>query len=194
MGSIWLSKKAFLYFGGAAIILIGGLIVTLAPYNYFLYSLSENQHRPWTQKDPAGGFYASVEVSVSLRPANESTEVFLDLVIQNNATNELTFVNMTLTSENQLIGPDTVIYEYSENIDLPIGEYTIWFDRVEGSGLIDLGLQQTSDARFWIVVGGSMNIIGIIMGILGYLVPGSFLPSDSDTIVEWGYDEEESSQ
>ena len=194
MGSIWLSKKAFLYFGGAAIILIGGLIVTLAPYNYFLYSLSENQHRPWTQKDPAGGFYPALEVSVSLRPANDTTYVYLDLVFQNNATDEITFVNMSLTTENQLVGPDTIIYEYSENIDLPIGEYTIWFDRVEGAGLIDLGLQQASDARLWIVTGGSMNIIGIIMGILGYLVPGTFLPSDNDTIVEWGYDEEESSQ
>jgi len=194
MGSIWLSKKAFLYFGGAAIILIGGLIVTLSPYNYFLYSLSENQHRPWTQKDPGGGFYPSVEVSVSLRPENDTTLVYLDLVFQNNETNELTFVNMSLSTENQLVGPNTVIYEYSETIDLPIGDYTIWFDRVEGTGLIDLGLQQVSDARLWIVTGGSMNILGIIMGILGYLVPGTFLPSDSDTIVEWGYDKEESSQ
>lgn len=194
MGSIWFSKKAFLYFGGAAIILIGGLIVTLAPYNYFLYSLTGTQHRSWTQRDPADGFYPAVEVSVSLRPYNDTTYVYLDLVFENNATSELTFVNMSLTSENQLIGSDTVIYEYRENIDLPIGDYTIWFDRVEGTGNIDLGLQQASDARIWIVTGGSMNIIGVIMGILGYLVPGTFLPSDSDTIVEWGYEEEDSSQ
>ena len=115
-------------------------------------------------------------------------------MLQNNATDELTFVNMSLSPENQIVGPDTVIYEYSVNIDLPIGDYTIWFDRVEGAGLIDLGLQQASDARVWIVTGGSMNIIGVVMGIAGYLVPGSFLPSDSDTIVEWGYDDEESGQ
>jgi hypothetical protein len=36
-----------------------------------------------------------------------------------------------------------------------------------------------------------MNIIGLVMGIGGYFVAGTFLPTDSDTIVEWGYDEEE---
>ena len=29
------------------------------------------------------------------------------------------------------------------------------------------------------------------MGISGYFVAGSFLPTDSDTIVEWGFDEED---
>jgi hypothetical protein len=46
-----------------------------------------------------------------------------------------------------------------------------------------------SDSRLWITVGGSMNIIGLAMGIAGYFVRGTFLPSDSDTIVEWGYDD-----
>jgi hypothetical protein len=82
-----------------------------------------------------------------------------------------------------------IIYEYSEIIDLPVGNYTVTLENVVGAGNVDLGLNQISDSRVWIVTGGMMNIIGIVMGILGYLVPGSFLPSDSDTIVEWGYDE-----
>jgi hypothetical protein len=189
MGSIWFSKKAFLYFGGVAIILIGGFIVVSSPYHYINYSVSENIHRPWSQWE-ASGYYPQVEISVSLRPSN-STDVFLGLVFVENATLETTIVNMTLTPENQLEGPDVIIYEYSEIIDLPVGNYTVHFDYIEGAGLIDLGLNQISDSRFWIVVGGSMNLIGIFMGILGYFVPGSFLPSDTDTIVEWGYDEEE---
>ena len=192
MGSVWFSKKAFLYFGGVAVILIGGMIVAMSPYHYFNYALSENQQRPWLQKSDAG-YYPELEVSVSLRPSNV-TEVFLDLVFSNNDTLELTFVNMTLGPEHQLEGPDVIIYEYSEVIDLPFGNYTVYFDHVEGAGLIDLGLQQISESRTWIVIGGSMNILGIIMGILGYLVPGTFLPTDSDTIVEWGYDEEKTTQ
>jgi hypothetical protein len=192
MGSVWFSKKAFLYFGGAAIIIIGGLIVAMSPYHYFNYALSENQRRPWLMKSD-GGYYPELEVSISIRPSNE-TIVSLDLVFMNNDTLDLTFVNMTLGPEHQLEGPDVVIYEYSEVIDLSFGNYTVYFDNIEGAGLVDLGLQQISDSRLWIVVGGSMNILGIIMGILGYLVPGSFLPSDSDTIVEWGYDEEDTSQ
>jgi len=192
MGSIWRSKKSFLYFGGLAIILIGGLLVISSPYHYINYNVSENVSRPWEMYD-ASGYYLQVEVSVSLRPTNQ-TEIFLDLVFRDNSTSELTVVNMTLGPEHQIQGPDTVIYEYSEIIDLPIGNYTVRFDRVDGTGNVDLGLNQISDSRFWIVLGGSMNILGIIMGIAGYLVAGTFLPSDSDTIVEWGYDETDSGQ
>ncbi|MGY5860096.1 MAG: hypothetical protein RTU63_12060 [Candidatus Thorarchaeota archaeon] len=192
MGSIWLSKKAFLYFGGVAIILLGGMVVIASPYHYINYSVSENVHRPWSMYD-ASGYYTQVEVSISVRPSNQ-TVVYLDLVIQENLTMDMTFVNMTLGPEHQVIGPEMVIYEYSEIIDLPVGNYSVFFDNVEGSGSIDLGLNQISDSRLWIVAGGMMNIIGVIMGILGYLVPGSFLPSDSDTIVEWGYDEETADQ
>jgi len=192
MGSIWRSKKSFLYFGGLAIILIGGLLVISSPYHYINYNVSENVSRPWEMYD-ASGYYLQVEVSVSFRPTNQ-TEIFLDLVFRDNSTSELTVVNMTLGPEHQIQGPDTVIYEYSEIIDLPIGNYTVRFDRVDGTGNVDLGLNQISDSRFWIVLGGSMNILGIIMGIAGYLVAGTFLPSDSDTIVEWGYDETDSGQ
>ena len=192
MGSIWFSKKSFLYFGGLAIILIGGLVVISSPYHYINYSVSENIHKPWTIFD-ASGYYPQLEISISCRPSNQ-TVIQLDLVIEDNSTMENIFVNMTLGPEHQLQGPDTVIYEYSEIINLPVGNYTVYFDNVEGAGNIDLGLNQVSDSRLWIVAGGTMNIIGIIMGILGYLVSGSFLPSDSDTIIKWGYDEEEKKQ
>ncbi len=192
MGSIWFSKKAFLYFGGAAIIIIGGMIVVASPYHYINYSVGVNENRVWNQYD-LSGYYPQLEVSISLRPTNTTT-VILDLVIKNNDTLENTFVNMTLGPEYQLQGPDTVIYEYSEIIDLNPGNYTVYLENVDGTGNVDLGLNQISDSRFWIVSGGMMNIIGVFMGIGGYLVPGSFLPSDSDTIVEWGYDEEEPEQ
>lgn len=192
MGSIWFSKKSFLYFGGVAIILIGGLIVVMSPYHYINYNISENVQRPWEVYDEAG-YYPQVEISVSLQPSN-ATYVYLDLVIMDNVTLETTFLNMTVGPEHQLQGPDLIIYEYSEIIDLPVGNYTVFFDRIDGAGSIDFGLNQISDSRIWIVTGGSMNILGIFMGIGGYFVPGTFLPSDTDTIVEWGYDEQESNQ
>lgn len=192
MGSIWFSKKSFLYFGGVAIILLGGMIVVMSPYHYINYNIAENVQRPWEIYD-ASGYYTQVEISVSLRPSN-TTYVFLDLVIMDNVTLETTFLNMTIGPEHQLVGPDATIYEYSEIIDLPIGNYTVFFDRIDGAGSIDFGLNQISDSRLWIVIGGSMNILGIFMGIAGYFVAGTFLPSDTDTIVAWGYDEDESIQ
>ncbi len=192
MGSIWFSKKSFLYFGGVAIILIGGMIVVMSPYHYINYNIGENNRRPWEMYD-AAGYYPQVEISVSLRPSN-TTYVYLDLVIENNNTLETTSLNWTIGPEHQLIGPDVTIYEYSEIIDLAVGNYTVYFDRIDGAGNIDFGLNQISDSRIWIVTGGSMNILGIFMGIAGYLVPGTFLPSDTDTIIEWGYDEQESNQ
>ena len=192
MGSVWFSKKAFLYFGGVAVILIGGFIVIASPYHYINYSVSENVQRPWIQYDESG-YYPQVEISVSVRPAN-ATSVILDLALYDNDTLQTQFVNFTLGPEHQVIGPDVIIYEYAEIVDLAVGNYTVYFANVDGVGNVDLGLNQVSDSRFWIVTGGMMNIIGIVMGILGYLVPGSFLPTDSDTIVEWGYDEEESQQ
>jgi hypothetical protein len=189
MGSIWLSKKAFLYFGGAFIILLGGAIVYFAPYHYLNFSMSEGSTRTWTQWNQAG-YYPHLEVSISCRPGGNST-VGIDLRFTENSTLEVTEVNLTLTSEDRVIGPEQIIYEKAVLINMAAGNYTWSVVNMEGIGLADVGLKQTSDNRLWIVTGGSMNIIGVIMGIGGYLVPGSFLPSDSDMIVEWGYDEEE---
>jgi len=199
MGSIWLSKKAFLYFGGAAILLLGGVVVIMSPYHYIMYSMSENIHKPWSVYDKSG-YYPQVEVFVSVRPINV-TIVNLDLVIMNNSTSEITTVNMTIGPEYQigpttqtLIGPHSVIYEYTTDVDLPAGNYTVWFDRIEGASILDLGLNQASDSRLWVGIGGFMNFFGLGMIIVGYFVKGTFLPSDVDTIVDWGYDENQSNQ
>jgi hypothetical protein len=189
MGSVWLSKKAFLYLGGAFIILLGGAIVYFAPYNYLNFSIYEGYERPWDMKDEAR-FYPQLEVSISCRPAN-NTIVDFEIVFVENSTLESVTVNMTLTSEDQLVGPDQVIYEKAVLADLPPGNYTWTITTLTGVGQADMGLKQSSDNRLWIVTGGSMNIIGVIMAIGGYLVPGTILPTDTDTIVEWGYDEEE---
>ena len=199
MGSILFSKKAFLYFGGAAVILLGGIIVIFSPYHFIYYSMSENIHKPWSMYDQSG-YYPNLEVSISVRPTN-ATVVELDLVIMNNSTSEMTTVNMTIGPEYQigpttqtLIGPQSVIYEYSTNVDLSAGNYTVWFDRIEGASILDLGLNQASDSRLWIVSGGSLNFLGLAMIIGGYFIKGTLLPSDSDTIVDWGYDENQTNQ
>ena len=189
MGSVWLSKKAFLYFGGALIILLGGAIVYFAPYHYLNFSMGEGSQRTWDQWD-SSGYYPRIEVSVSCRPGNESV-VQIDVMFQENVTLATTIVNLTLTPEDRVIGPEQIIYEKAVTVDLVAGNYTVTVVNLEGLGQTDLGLKQISDNRLWIVTGGSMNILGVIMGIAGYLVPGSFLPTDSDMIVEWGYDEEE---
>ncbi|MFW9786451.1 MAG: hypothetical protein ACFFE2_01405 [Candidatus Thorarchaeota archaeon] len=189
MGSVWFSKKAFLYFGGAIIILIGGAIVYTSPYHYINFSVTENEQRTFDiwAKD---GYHEQLEVSVSLRPGNSSV-VNIGLVLFENASLDTIIVNLTLDEDNLIETPDAIFYEGSTLIDIPYGNYTVRIDQLDGVNLIDLGLKQISDSRLWITIGGSMNILGLIMGIAGYIVPGTFLPTDSDTIVEWGYDEEE---
>ncbi|MFW9959874.1 MAG: hypothetical protein ACFFDV_02590 [Candidatus Thorarchaeota archaeon] len=190
MGSIWLSKKSFLYFGGAAIIILGGLIVITSPYHYINFAVVQNNQRTFEIYDQAF-YYPQLEISVSLRPGNQSI-IFIDMSFENNVTHEIVTVNMTLTQENQIIGPEnSIFYEYDTVADIATGNYTLTIDRVVGATQFDLGLNQVSDSRLFIIIGGSMNILGLVMGIGGYCVPGTFFPSDSDTIVSWGYEEEE---
>ena len=189
MGSVWLSKKAFLYFGGAAIILLGGAIVLIAPYHYVNLAVVENDQRTFAIWD-SQGYYPQLEISLSMRPGNQTT-LYVDLVFVENSTLDTYIVNFTLTNDNLIETPDASFYEDSRIIDIPTGNYTITMDRVLGTSLVDLGLKQVSDSQIVIFIGGSMNIIGLIMGISGYFVAGSFLPTDSDTIVEWGFDEED---
>lgn len=189
MGSIWLSKKALLYFGGAAIILLGGAIVLMSPYHYVNYSVSQNDFRNfeiWDQQ----GYYPQLEISVSTRPGNMST-IELDFVLVENVTLNTYVANFTLTEDDLIETPDASFYEASMIIDISPGNYTITLVRVLGATQIDLGLDQMSDSRIFITIGGSMNILGLVMGIAGYFVAGTFLPTDSDTIVEWGFDKEE---
>ena len=189
MGSIWLSKKAFLYFGGAAIIILGGAIVLMAPYHYVNLAVVENDQRTFSIWDEQG-FYPQLEVSVSVRPGN-STIINLDIVFVENSTLDTFVVNFTLTNDDLIETPDSSFYESVQIIDISNGNYTATIDRVDGTSLVDLGLKQVSDSRIFIVIGGSMNILVLIMGVAGYFVRGAFLPTDSDTIVEWGYDREE---
>ena len=189
MGSVWLSKKAFLYFGGAAIILIGGAIVLAAPYHYINFAVSENQHRTFNMWDKPG-YYPQLEVSVSLRPAN-STTVEIGIVLEENSTLDTYIINMTLNQDNLVETRDQTFYEDFVLEDIPYGNYTVTFDTIIGVGSMDVGFNQAGDSHLYIFIGGSMNVIGLAMGIAGYIVSGTFLPTDSDTIVEWGYDEEE---
>ncbi len=189
MGSVWLSKKALLYFGGAAIILLGGAIVLMAPYHYINFSVSENEYRPFSIWDEQG-YYPQLEISISARPGNQST-IELGIVLVENVTLETYIVNFTLTEDDLIETPDASFYEATENIDIAVGNYTVTIDRVLGTTQFDLGLKQESDSRIFIVVGGSMNILGLVLGISGYFVSGALLPTDSDTIVAWGFDEDE---
>ncbi|RDE16042.1 MAG: hypothetical protein C4K48_02805 [Candidatus Thorarchaeota archaeon] len=193
MGSIWFSKKTFLYFGGALVIILGGLIVVLAPYHYVNFSVIQNDQRTFEVYGEAN-YYPQFEVSVSLRPSNQTT-IYLDMSIVNNMTLEVILVNMTLTEENQIIGPgQAIFYEESLLIDIATGNYTLTVDRVAGATRFDLGLNQASNSRLFIVVGGMLNILGIIMVIGGYCLPGTLFPSDSDTIISWGYEEEKTGE
>jgi hypothetical protein len=187
MGSVWFSKKAFLYFGGAIIILIGGAIVYMSPYHYINFAVREGDQRTFSvwNKD---GYYEQIEVAVSLRPGNSSV-IQIGLVMTENQTLDTILINMTLDQDNLVETRDNRYYEGSTIVDVPYGNYTLRVDQLTGVGQFDLGLKQMSDSRLWITVGGSMNIIGLAMGIAGYFVRGTFLPSDSDTIVEWGYDD-----
>lgn len=177
-----------MYFGGAAVILIGGAIVLLAPYHYVNYSMSENGIRGFEIWE-AQGYYPYLEISVSTRAGNVS-EVNLDFILVENVTHDTYAVNFTLTEDDLIEAQGTSFYEADKLIDLPVGNYTVILDHVIGTTQVDVGLNQASDSRIYITVGGSMNIIGLVMCISGYLVSGTFLPTDSDTIVEWGYDED----
>ena len=189
MGSVWFSKKAFLYFGGAAIILIGGAIVLMAPYHYVNFAVIENDQRTFDIWDKQG-YYPQLEVSVSLRPGNAST-IEIGIVLHENSTFDTYIFNMTLDQNDLVEAGDDTFFEDSLLVDIPYGNYTVTIDQVDGAGLIDVGLRQGSDSEIFIFVGGSMNIIGLFMGIGGYFVAGAFLPSDSDIVVEWGYEGEE---
>jgi hypothetical protein len=189
MGSIWFSKKAILYFGGAAIILIGGAIVLAAPYHYINFAMVENQQRTFDIWDKQG-YYPQLEISVSLSPGI-STTVEIGLLLEENSTLDTFIFNMTLNQDNTVETPDAIFYEESMIVDIPFGNYTVTIDQINGAGLIDIGFKQVSDFQLIVFIGGSMNILGIIMGISGYFVAGTLLPTDRDIIVEWGYEEEE---
>ncbi|MGD9397261.1 MAG: hypothetical protein PVJ05_12590 [Candidatus Thorarchaeota archaeon] len=189
MGSVWLSKKAFLYFGGTAIILIGGALVLMAPYHFNNFAVIENQQRSFSVWDQ-DGYYPRLEITVTTRLGNSSI-VNIGFVLVENTTLETYVINITLDQSNRVEADDQIFLEDFIVVDINPGNYTITFEQIDGIGRIDIGFEQSSDSRLFVFVGGSMNIIGLLMGIGGYIMPGTFLPTDSDTIVDWGYEDEE---
>ncbi len=190
MSSPWRTKKAFLYFGGAFIILLGGAIILLSPYNYIQYRPLEGEFMPFTIKD-SPGYYPQFEISVTCHPEDGTEYVLIDFAVRNNETSEVFWMNFTLSSLDMVPDSNPPSYVARMHSDIEPGNYSIAGMRYEGTIIIDVGFTQFSDSRLFIVTGGIMNIVGLFMGMAGYFVAGAFLPTGDDIIVDWGYDEEE---
>jgi len=188
MGSGLRSKKAFLYLGGTIVILLGGAIILIAPYHYIGFIATPPDSTPFTIWD-SSGYYPQLEISVSVKPANVSV-VSIDFRLVNNDTLAADVVNMTLTEENNLPGSNPKVFEKRVLVDIASGDYTLYIDKIVGASSFDLGLEQMSDSRGYIVVGGALNIIGLAMCVGGYFVPGSILSTGDETIVGWGYEKD----
>ena len=112
----------------------------------------------------------------------------IDIHIQNNDTLAITSINMTLTIADILPDVESPTYEGIEIVDLEAGGYTIHTDRIEGAADFDFGMTQVSESRTFVVIGGIMNIVGLIMGAAGYFVGGTLISSGEDAIIDWGSD------
>jgi len=182
------SMKAFLYFGGAIVILLGGAVILMAPYHYvgFVATPPDAQHfEIWE----GSGYYSQLEIAASVKPANVSV-VTIDFRVVNNASLVAAVVNMTLTQENYIAGSSPPVFEKRDVLNLPPGNYTVYIDRITGATYFDLGLTQLSESRRYIVTGGALNLIGLAMCIGGYFVSGTILPTGDEPIIAWGYDKE----
>ncbi len=189
MRSVWFSRKAFFYFGGAFIIILGGAIVYSAPYHATGYMALTGRQASFSIWDE-DRFYPQLEVWVSVQPSNV-TLVSVDIAILNNDTLDVQTINMTLTDEHQIPGSNPPVFENTVIINLDPGNYTLTLDRLNGAGIVDIGLTQVSDMRDWVVTGGTMNIVGLIMAVIGYFLPGQIFPTGDESIVEWGYEKED---
>ncbi len=181
-------KKAFLYFGGAFIILLGGAIVVMAPYHAISIPFTDEHAATWEMWE-GSGFYPVLELKIETRGVN-TTMAYVDLLFVNNDTLDQFVLNFTMDSENVLPGSNPPVFMDETTLNLDYGNYTIHIERIENVGLLDLSMEQKNDRRNFVILGGSMNIIGIIMGISGWCVSGSFISSGEETIVQWGYEEE----
>ena len=183
-------KKAFLYFGGAIIILLGGAIIITSPYHAVGYVAYEGEAFTFEIWE-GSGFYPKLELKVSSRGENVSfTEVHITFM--DNYTHETRTLNISMNEDDQLPGSNPPVFENTTILELEYSAYTISIDRTVNVGLLDLGFTQVTDSRNFIVLGGSMNIIGLIMGCSGYCVAGSLIPSGDEAIVKWGFEDEES--
>jgi hypothetical protein len=183
----WKSKKAFLYFGGAFVILLGGVIILVAPYHYFWFVIRPGETRPFSIWE-GSGYYPQLEFTFSVTPQNVS-EVHAEIRIRDNVSDYAHLFNFTLTGSDA-VGPITARQlRRSYVLDLEVDAYLLTVNELVGADYIEIELTQSSDSRLFIVTGGSMNIIGFFMGIAGYFVPGSFLPTGDEIIVDWGFEE-----
>jgi len=189
MRSVWSSKKAFFYFGGALIIILGGAIVYSAPYHATGYLAMTGRQASFSIWDEER-CYPQLEIWVSVQSSN-STTVNVDITILNNDTLDVQTINMTLTAEHQIPNSNPPVFEDTVVISLNPGNYTLTLDHLDGAGIADIGLTQLSDMRDWVVTGGTMNIVGFIMAVTGYFLPGQMFPTRDESIVDWGYKEKE---
>lgn len=189
MHSTLRSKKALLYFGGAFVIIFGGVIVLTAPYHSIGFVATPPDAQPFSLSN-ATGYYQQLEIAVSVKPDN-ATIVSIDFRIVSNVSLATAVVNMTLTEDDYLAGTNPKVYEKRVIVALAAGDYTVHIDSMTGAAYFDLGLTQLSDSRAYIVTGGSLNLIGLAMCIGGYFVSGTLLPTGDETIVGWGYDKKE---
>lgn len=185
----WKSKKAFLYFGGAFIILLGGVIILVAPYHYLWFVARPGEARSFSVWE-GSGFYSQMEFKFSVTPGNIS-EVDTEIAVRNDNLDTIHLFNFSLTTSDA-VGPITQRqFRKSYLLDIEVGDYSIIILRVIGLDFVEIELTQTSDSRLYIVTGGSFNILGLFMGVLGYIVAGSFLPTGDEIIVDWGFEERE---
>ena len=182
-----MSKKAFLYFGGAFVLLLGGAIVLMAPYHYTGYVALQGDIDAFEIWESTG-YYPQLEVAITVTPSLNNS-VFVDVRFRNNETLVTNTVNMTLSTADSLLDTDRLTYEKRVILDLDPGNYTIFIDRIEGASDMDIAFTQISDSRTYIVTGGVMNIAGLLMGATGYCIGGSLIPTGDEAIVEWGWDE-----
>ncbi|MFW9889532.1 MAG: hypothetical protein ACFFER_15195 [Candidatus Thorarchaeota archaeon] len=162
-----------------------------APYNIVIFRTSIGEELPFTIRDVAG-YYPQLEISLDiLASANTTTPIAIDFTVRSDELPQTYVVNFTLTSDDKVPGSNPPAFVSRRTIDVVPGNYTITLDRANETALMDIGFTQMSDSRLFIVVGGSLNIIGLIMGGAGWFITGSFLPTGDETIVEWGYEDEE---
>ena len=163
----------------------------MAPYNYIGVNIGAGGSVGFRVVDDPN-YYHQMEVSVTVKPANVSV-VRVDFTIVRNETLEARTLNMTLTDPDDVVpGTNPKALIHRATIDVEPGNYTIYVDHIEGADWFDLSLDQLSNKRTFVAIGAAMNIGGLIMGTVGYLISGSMFASN-DVILEWGYDEEQDS-
>ncbi len=168
--------------------LLGGAIILNAPYHHMGYIAYEGDVYAFEIWGGAG-YYPELEVSLQANAGN-STTIRVDMRFVNNDTLDVYILNVTLNDADRLLEVESITYEERNLVHLPFGNYTFYVDRLDGFPRIDIAYTQTSDSRTYIVLGGSMNIIGLIMGAAGYFVGGTLISSGDEALYDWGYDDQ----